>query len=207
MLGNWFRNARYKATGAKKKTGENTLKLLQSGKEAPALPRKLSIVQYYISRYWDVRILNMFKNIRDRDRDLWKSILAAGNPDGKKKPTAMSALNEAVAKKWAEETEEFKENLAAEQKKEREVAQEGLRRLMSPTDDERTPEEYQTYVVHSYSLSSSFSCSWTHYRAIDNASALLQPVVDAIFEKMGMVSTIILAGPTPNKGGAIKVRA
>lgn len=45
------------------------------------------------------------------------------------------------------------------------------------------------------------------HSAIDNAAVILQPVMEAIFDKMGLVTTVLLAGPIPNKGGQIKVRA
>lgn len=144
MISNWYRNARLKA---KAKAGETTGKFLESGREAPALPRRLGLTQYYISRHWDTRILKTFEAIRERNLAQWKALIAGGNSDGKKKPSAIISMNEAVAKQWSEETEEFKANLLEQQNKERQAAEEGLQQLMSPTDEERSPEEYQAYVL------------------------------------------------------------
>lgn len=73
-------------------------------------------------------------------------MVAAGTTQGKKKPSGIAAINEAVAIKWAAETDEFKEKLDKEREAKRKASEDGLHRLMSPNDEERTPQEYQECV-------------------------------------------------------------
>lgn len=42
--------------------------------------------------------------------------------------------------------------------------------------------------------------------AIDNAAELLEPILTSIYKKMGLVSTLLLAGPIPDQGGQIRVK-
>lgn len=142
-LSNWFRNERQKG-----KTGKNTGMTMEkfiktvSG-EQPALPRRLSLIQYYTSEYWDRGISILFKEIRDRNIANWKAMVAAGTTQGKKKPAPMAAINEAVATKWAAASDEFKEELDKERASKRKTAEDGLHSLMAPNDEERTPQQYQ----------------------------------------------------------------
>lgn len=149
-IANWYRNSRVKAQCSRSKKGSG-MKLITSG-ESTTLPRRLAITRYYISRYWETRILQTYVTIRDRNLEGWNSMVARGQIEGKKKPTSIVALNEAVSTKWAEETDEFKAQLVAERDSERKAAEEGLHRLMSPADGDRTPEEYQQYVLFSLLL-------------------------------------------------------
>lgn len=114
-----------------------------SGNDKACLPRKLGVVKYYMARYWDTVIKPTFEDIRDRNNSIWNAMVASGKADGQKKPEAVAAQNEAVAKHWAAETLEFKERMKAERDAERKEVEDGIHRLMSPTDEERTPEEYQ----------------------------------------------------------------
>lgn len=116
------------------------------GGDQPALPRRLSLIQYYTSEFWDRGIFELFVKIRDRNKAQWKTMVAAGTTEGKKKPSPMSAMNEAVATKWSSETDEFKEELDKEREAKRKASEDGLHRLMAPNDEERTPQEYQEYV-------------------------------------------------------------
>lgn len=113
-----------------------------SGNNKMGLPRKLGVVKYYMSHYWDT-IKPTFEEIRDRNNAIWDAMVLSGNADGQKKPEAIAAQNEAVAKHWAAETPEFKERMRVERDAERKEAEDGIHRLMSPNDEERTPEEYQ----------------------------------------------------------------
>lgn len=113
--------------------------------EARTLPRRLGVLKYYMSKYWDDRIKNAFIEIRDRNNAVWSAMVASGQSDGQKKPEAASAQNEAVTRMWALETDEFKAKVKEERDAERRSAEDELQRLMSPKDEqrERTAEEYQ----------------------------------------------------------------
>lgn len=44
------------------------------------------------------------------------------------------------------------------------------------------------------------------HSAIDNLGLVLQPVLDVIYETMGLCATMIVAGPWPSSGGRIEAR-
>lgn len=144
MLSNWYRSAQRKQKGGKASDVATVGQFIEAAtNDTPTLPRRLGLVQFYISCYWEERILATFKHIRDRERAIWDGMVASGNAEGKKKPSAVISMNEAVAIKWAEETDEFKVALDIRRKAERKAVEEGVHTLMSPSDEERTPEQYQ----------------------------------------------------------------
>lgn len=144
ILSNWYRSAHRKQKGGKSSEVERVGQFIESAtNDTPALPRRMGLVQFYIACYWEERILATFKDIRDRELAIWEGMVASGIVEGKKKPSAVVYMNEAVAIKWNEETDEFKQALDVRRKEERKAAEDGVRKLMSPSDEERTPEQYQ----------------------------------------------------------------
>lgn len=169
------------------------------------LPRRLSVIQYFKANYWDECIFDTYQKTRARDLALWDAMVASGQGTGLKKPEPISANNEAVAKMWASATDEFKKKVEEERDAARKVLEEAAQR--NPLANRRvlTPEDYQTCVAL-ISMYKYDAHSFVVFRNIDNAASVLQPVLNGIFEKLGWVSTLILAGPMPDQDGEISVR-
>lgn len=110
------------------------------------LPRRLGVLQYFKTNYWDEYISDTYNVIRDRDLTVWKAMLASGAHDVKK-PDNINANNEAVATVWALQTAEFKEKVERERDDARKALEEAAKRSPSASGNVLTPEEYQTYAV------------------------------------------------------------
>ncbi|EIM83121.1 uncharacterized protein STEHIDRAFT_160724 [Stereum hirsutum FP-91666 SS1] len=123
--------------------------------------------------------------------DDWEALVDSGRSEGQKTPLVISAIMEAAAEAWAEESDKFKAELEAKREAEYLKAKEESSKVkdapIEAASSEQTPEEYQHY--------------------IDCAAVLLESMVNAVFKKMGLITTVILAGPMPNCGGQIKLRA
>lgn len=112
--------------------------------ETNTLPRRQSVLKYYFSNYWDTHIKDAFIEIRDRNNAVWNAMVASGQSAGQKKPEALIAQNEAVARMWAQETDEFKAKVKQERDMERKLAEDESQKPTLPGEEqERTPEEYQ----------------------------------------------------------------
>lgn len=115
--------------------------------DAPGQGRKKTLLQYYSKRFWNERIVIRYGIIRSRDEQDWEALVDAGLSADQKAPLVISAIVEAAAEAWAEESDEFKAALEAEREAEYSKVKE------APSESipaEHTPEEYQQYVVHFY---------------------------------------------------------
>ncbi|KAI0054691.1 hypothetical protein BV25DRAFT_1937758 [Artomyces pyxidatus] len=113
----------------------------------------------------------------------WAVVSARPVPDGSKKPHAFNVRVKVTKRLYLEESDEFRADI------ERQVE---TRYLKALKDQETELAKQGTHGPESYQ------------RNINNAYALLQPIVDNIFANFGMATTLMLAGPIPQRGGRIE---
>ncbi|KAI0038815.1 hypothetical protein FA95DRAFT_1577978 [Auriscalpium vulgare] len=173
-LGNWYRHHCSKVVKEEDRHDDWAKKLLQS---AVNPPKRAQAYHYYSRKYFDTRVKPAFlAGWEEKQADA----RAAGLPKLNDKQKFAYQGN-VTRQKYQFESQEFKEELArhVEEEYQAALAEYNQRYIDQP----QTAEQYGI--------------------ALNSAYSVLQPLVDLISHRYGMVAAIYIAGPSPHKNGAI----
>ncbi|KAJ7165444.1 hypothetical protein C8R43DRAFT_946136 [Mycena crocata] len=146
---------------------------------APPKPGRPQLLHFYSRKFYDERIKDRFV---DRMQALKRRAEYTGDPD----PEPLAVLPVVRKEAWEDETTGFQEEVREALEREYKMAVKGWEASLadSPT---RTPEEMAATLA--------------------NAAFYLQPFVDAIYERFGMVASVLICGPVGKLGGAIGMQS
>ncbi|KAJ7170447.1 hypothetical protein C8R43DRAFT_944959 [Mycena crocata] len=146
---------------------------------APPKPGRPQLLHFYSRKFYNERIKQRFV---DRMQALKRRAEYTGDPE----PEALAVLPIVRKEAWEDETPGFQEEVREALEREYKMAVKGWEASLadSPT---RTPEEMAATLA--------------------NAAFYLQPFVDAIHERFGMVASLLIAGPVGKLGGAIGMQS
>ncbi|KAJ7754664.1 hypothetical protein DFH07DRAFT_959686 [Mycena maculata] len=176
-IGAWFR-AQY---GALLKEDKVAFAELFTGvlDDSPPKPQRPQLLHFYSRKFYAERVKEHFEERFEVEKQRCLRL-------GKDAPTALHVSNLLTQERWDSESFAFQEEVKAAREREYEMAVKGweMSRKDSPT---RTAEEFDV--------------------SLNNAVFYLQPFVDAIAERFGMVMGLLLAGPIGSRGGAVGVQS
>ncbi|KAJ7480365.1 hypothetical protein B0H11DRAFT_2421170 [Mycena galericulata] len=161
---------------------EASVEALLSGLGGPRKPRKRRVLHQYSEQYYASRIKSFYEEELVKEMEAWK--------DGKLevKPESVNVRNCVVDERWAAESDSFRNRLETEVKQAHQDAMEEYNAAMEAARgaaDGRTPQEF--------------------HKLLSSAAATLDPLAESLAARYGMAVSILLAGPIPEKGGAIEV--
>ncbi|KAJ7160853.1 hypothetical protein C8R46DRAFT_905183 [Mycena filopes] len=179
-IGYWFRTEYGGSVRTtKNKKAANFKTVFNQEALDPAAPARPRITSFYSARCYNERIKARFDA-------RWAVVAAQVLPPGVKRPAAITVQNQVIKEAWEAETLPFQEEMQAALEAEHQAALDAHANVVAgeaPT----TPEEYQL--------------------ALNNAGYYLQPFIDAVAERFGMNVSLLMCGPTPDRGGAIEVHS
>ncbi|KAL1740939.1 hypothetical protein HDZ31DRAFT_46473, partial [Schizophyllum fasciatum] len=147
--------------------------------------------QFYSKLYYPTRVKSVFEavfkaEVRQATAQLeeW-SALGVDPPATWKRPQALPLRNKITAQCWAQETESFKDAVRHAHQQEIAGQKDAFKRAMESQDAPVTPEDFQRY--------------------LSLAALYLQPIMDALQSRLGMVATVFMTGPIPDDGGRLGV--
>ncbi|KAJ7507625.1 hypothetical protein B0H11DRAFT_2218460 [Mycena galericulata] len=161
---------------------ETSVDALLSGLGGPRKPRKRRTLHEYSEKYYESRVKPLF------DAEMEKQMAAWEGGELEKKPEAVNVRNKVLGKQWAAETAAFRARVEAEVVQAHEDAMEEYDAALEAARgaaDSRTPGEF--------------------HKLLSTAAATLDPLAESLAARYGMAVSILLAGPIPDKGGAIEV--
>ncbi|KAJ7437069.1 hypothetical protein B0H11DRAFT_2255634 [Mycena galericulata] len=161
---------------------ETSVDALLSGLGGPRKPRKRRALHEYSEKYYESRVKPLF------DAEMEKQMAAWEGGELEKKPEAVNVRNKVLGKQWAAETAAFRARVEAEVVQAHEDAMEEYDAALEAARgaaDSRTPGEF--------------------HKLLSTAAATLDPLAESLAARYGMAVSILLAGPIPDKGGAIEV--
>ncbi|KAJ7828220.1 hypothetical protein B0H14DRAFT_3466418 [Mycena olivaceomarginata] len=163
--------------GSLLKSDETAFKELFTGvlDGAPPKPQRGRIVHFYSRKYYDTRI-------KSRVDARLASVKRRIENSGEEKPETIDIVSKVTAELWEDESAEFRHEVevAFEHEYQQNLRAWEVSLADSPT---RSPEEIAA--------------------TLENAAYYLQPFVDAIQQRFGMVATVLLCGPVGMRGGRI----
>ncbi|KAF7796177.1 hypothetical protein EIP86_007351 [Pleurotus ostreatoroseus] len=153
----------------------------------PKRQRKLSVLNAYNKLFWECRIKQVVEERWEPMEAEWALKKARGEADDKQKNAAHFKLQNEVAKElYDAEDEETKAAVMELVKKDgEEKAAAASQPKVLPVPE--TPEEYD--------------------HAMKHLPPYLQNIADSLMRRTGMICSIMLCGPIPDKGGKLAVRS
>ncbi|KAJ7840483.1 hypothetical protein B0H14DRAFT_3458019 [Mycena olivaceomarginata] len=172
----WLRGKYGGAVTTNKKSFCTFRQLFDRKELDPPAPVHARIHNFYSARFYNARI-------KPRFEEKWAAHMSLHSP-GQKLPAKITVQNEAIKESWLAESEAFKNEVLEALNKEHDAKVE-MHKTVVESETLTTPESYQI--------------------ALDNAGYYLEPFVNTIAQHFGMNSSLMLCGPTSNRGGAIKM--
>ncbi|KAJ7604194.1 hypothetical protein DFH06DRAFT_1151375 [Mycena polygramma] len=178
-IGQWYRY-HYKKILAEESLEASVESLLAGF--GPEKPTKKRILHRYSRNHYDSRIRPAF--------EAEMALLEQKFKDGElpTKPHEVAVRNRITQTQWGLEDDAFRQRIELEVEEEHKAEMAEYDAAVEAADDDadsRTPQEFQ--------------------KLLSTAAATLDPLSEALSRRYGMAVSILLAGPIPNKGGAIKV--
>ncbi|EMD33452.1 hypothetical protein CERSUDRAFT_98555 [Gelatoporia subvermispora B] len=177
-LQQWFLHDRGKAPGAA--DSKEVKKLFAAiAKESARPPRKLSALAYYQKVYYQDRVKEAFKARYSEVFKAWQESCRS-SADLQKPPAQLKIRNEVAAEQWAQESQEFRDELL---------------QLLQEEHDREVEEAKRLEVTNEYADIS---------QAMKEASIFLHAIAKGLEWRYGLAVSILMAGPMPEKGGSLE---
>ncbi|TRM58944.1 hypothetical protein BD626DRAFT_539743 [Schizophyllum amplum] len=160
---------------------------------------KEHITQFYSKVYYSTKIKPTFDMIFDAEIAAWETKvatwMAAGLQPLEKRPVALPIRNKITLECWEKEPESFKELVRNAHQAEIEQQKAAFKSAMDAPELPVTAEDYhRMYDYHSRRVSE-----------LNTAALYIQPIMEALSAKLGLVASVFLSGPMPSDGGKIGV--
>ncbi|KAJ7025490.1 hypothetical protein C8F04DRAFT_1269103 [Mycena alexandri] len=176
-IGEWYR----RKYGGLLKTDKAAFQELFTGvfDGAPAKPQRGQLLHCYSRHFFEARV-------KERFDARYESLKRRAEFTEEAVPKSIVVQNQVTKEVWEEETPAFREDVRALWEREYQQALKGWKASLadSPT---RTPEELAA--------------------SLENAAYYLQPFVDAISERFGMVASLLLCGPIGRNQGVVGMQS
>ena len=164
--------------------------------------RQIDDLIFYQRKHFHERLQH---EVHSRFTDALKAWKATGAAAGQPKPMYLSFLKTVTKEQWESETQEFRDQLRAENDedfREREAAANSELEATASPIAPTSPLEYDEYVL----ICMLFSFLLTLRRALNNVAPILQAFAEALEERLGMAVSVLITGPIGAQGGKIGVR-
>ncbi|KAJ7033528.1 hypothetical protein C8F04DRAFT_1183975 [Mycena alexandri] len=176
-IGNWYR----RKYGGLLKSDKAAFAELFTGilDGAPRKPQRGQLLHCYSRHFFESRV-------KERFEERFKALKRRCTWTGEKPPTAIAIQNAVTKEVWEEETLGFREEVKLLWEHEYQRALKGWEASLadSPT---RTPAELAA--------------------SLENAAYYLQPFVDAVAQRFGMNTSLLLCGPIGKMGGVVGMQS
>lgn len=184
----WF-NHRYKriADSAVKDEAKKLFRVIAKQSNSPV--RRVGAYHFYQKLYYEEKILSTFN-------ERYSAAVTEADRRGEKKPSQMVIRQQVVKEYWEKESPEVKKRVEelAEADFERRVAEGEITPPVAPEDFER-------YVICIFNVLVLIFFSY-----IETIAPFVGAIAEGLYERTGMLVSIMLAGPIPSDQGRLGVR-
>ena len=163
-------------------------------------PVKPSILIAYQREYYNTRVKKEFEEQWLEETKAWAQAVMSGQTEGVDAPVILKTRTRAAKIAWERESQEFRDDFIKTNQEQHEAILDLFERK---NDVPETPEDYAKYA--SYLLLPSLAYTNSYFSALEYLPCVVNDLVQGLSTRFGMVTSILMCGPIPTKGGTIDV--